>query len=244
MSSPPFVIDFDEISFRFGGTDRSYTRARFIVDGQIVLEQAGDGKRPLQMHDVYWPVWSWKGKVGVLQFDDADIEDGFLAADHVQTRRYERFALVDDFESGVGYGTRSGSPASAPTRPDLEPLAIERGLAMLVGRRAAFSQGAGAHGRSRCAAARSHRPGRPLVPAFDFGGPGTRIELRAGGEVKRSWSGAQTGRLQGVVWGFQGLREAGGAGGRRRGARRRRVGRHRRRRGVRSRRPPTQTEFP
>ena len=82
---PTLRIDFDEISFHFGGTDRNYTRARFIVDGQIVLEQAGDGKRPLQMHDVYSPVWSWKGKVGVLQFDDADIDDGFLAADHVQT---------------------------------------------------------------------------------------------------------------------------------------------------------------
>ncbi len=42
--------------------------------------------------------------------------------------------------------------------------------------------------------------------AFDFGGPGTRIELRVGGEVKRSWSGGQTERLQGVVWGVKALR--------------------------------------
>ena len=40
---------------------------------------------------------------------------------------------------------------------------------------------------------------------FDFGGAGTRIELRVGDEVKRSWSGGQTGRLQGVVWGVKAL---------------------------------------
>jgi hypothetical protein len=206
LSSPPFMIDFDEISFRFGGTDRFYTRARFIVDGQVVLEQRGEGKRPLQMRDVYWPVWSWKGKAGVLQFDDADTNDGFLAADHVQTSRYERFSLADDFETDGGYGTfwESGFGAGPS---DLEPLARERGLAMLLGRRAALSRGDGVTGPVEMRS-------RPFVverdglsfQAFDFGGEKTRIELRVGGEVKRSWWGGKTERLQGVVWGVKALR--------------------------------------
>ena len=155
LSSPPFVIDFDEISFRFGGTDRLYTRARFIVDGQIVLEQGGDGKRPLQMHDVYWPVWSWKGKVGVLQFDDADIEDGFLAADHVQTSRYEQFALVDDFETRRAATARSGRPASAPRRPisSRSPSSAASRCWSAGAPRSAVAPAA--TNRSRCAAARS-----------------------------------------------------------------------------------------
>jgi hypothetical protein len=41
--------------------------------------------------------------------------------------------------------------------------------------------------------------------AFDFGGEQTRIELRVGGEVKRSWWGGRTERLQGVVWGVRAL---------------------------------------
>jgi hypothetical protein len=206
LSSPPFVIDFDEISFRFGGTDRNYTRARFIVDGQIVLEQGGDGKRPLQMHDVYWPVWSWKGKVGVLQFDDADTEDGFLAADHVQTSRYEQFTVVDDFEAaGGGYGAfwEIGFGAAAS---DLEPLAVTRGVAMLVGRHAALSHGSGGEEavEMRSRPFTIERDALSFL-MFDFGGPGTRIELRVGDEVKRSWWGGKTERLQGVVWGVKAL---------------------------------------
>jgi hypothetical protein len=206
LTSPPFEIDFDEISFRFGGTDRHYTRARFIVDGQVVLEQLGDGKRPLQMHDVYWPVWSWKGKVGVLQFDDADINDGFLAADHVQTSRYDQFSVIDDFEAGGGNGAfwESGFGAGAS---DLEPLALERGLAMLVGRRAALSRGQGAEApvEMRSRPFTLERDALSFL-LFDFGGEKTRVELRVGGEVKRTWWGAQTGRLQGVVWGVRALK--------------------------------------
>jgi hypothetical protein len=173
-----------------------------------VLQQTGSGKRPLQMHDVYWPVWSWKGKVGVLQFDDADINEGYLAADHVATSRYQQFALLDDFEAGEGYGgfweTGFGVGPS-----DLEPLARARGLAMLVGRRAALSRGADEE-----AAGRVEMRSRPFTierdglsfVAFDFGGEKTRIELRVGGEIKRSWWGGKTDRLQGVVWGVKALR--------------------------------------
>ena len=42
--------------------------------------------------------------------------------------------------------------------------------------------------------------------AFDFGGAGTRVELRVGGEAKRSWSGTKTDRLEAVVWGLRALR--------------------------------------
>jgi hypothetical protein len=231
LSSPPFVIDFDELSFRFGGTDRRYTRARLLVDGQLVLEQTGDGKRPLQLHDVYWPVWSWKGKVGVLQFDDADIDDGFLAADAVRSTRYERFELIDDFETagaanveGTGVASKAavGSTGSPPAGAQdygpfwetgfgagaspLEPLTLEHGLPMLVGRRAALSRGTGEGGpvemRSRPFAI--ERDALSFV-MFDFGGAATRVELRVGGEVRRVWHGGQAMRLQGVVWGMRNL---------------------------------------
>ena len=273
LSSPPFTIDFDELSFRFGGTHRRYTRARLLVDGQLVLQQEGDGRRVLNLHDVYWPVWSWKGKVGVLQLDDADIEDGWLGADHVRSIRYRHFETIDDFEAGVGEaaGERaagmgftvtqtiaadaagyvpaedaaaklgaavapSSNEDSTVSAPDhgaaigggpagaggygafwetgfgagpspLEPLALEHGLPMLVGRHAALSRGvAGADGpvEMRSRPFRIEREGLSFV-MFDFGGAGVRVELRVGGEVRRSWSGQGTRRLQGIVWGVRGL---------------------------------------
>ena len=223
VSSPPFVIDFDELAFRFGGTHRRFTRARLLVDGQLVLQQEGEGKRVLRLSDVYWPVWSWRGKVGVLQFDDADIEDAYLAADHVRSTRYERFEKIDDFEAAaVAEGGGEGGSAGDGYGPfwekgfgagpsALEPLALEHGLAMLVGRRAALSHsgasgaGAGSADGARGAGEMRSRPftierDELSFVHFDFGGPGTRVELRVGGEVRRSWSGAQTNRLQGVVW--------------------------------------------
>ncbi|HVR29394.1 MAG TPA: hypothetical protein VMS86_07640, partial [Thermoanaerobaculia bacterium] len=179
--------------------------------------QEGDGRRVLHLHDVYWPVWSWKGKVGVLQLDDADIEDGWLGADHVRSARYERFELIDDFEGfsaedaanegGLeGYGPfwEAGFGAG-PSR--LEPLALKHGLPMLVGRRAALSRGLDDDGGSvemRSLPFRIEREGLSFV-MFDFGGPGTRVELRVDGEARRSWSGQDTRRLQGIVWGVRGL---------------------------------------
>jgi hypothetical protein len=41
---------------------------------------------------------------------------------------------------------------------------------------------------------------------FDFGGAGTRVELRVDGKVRRSWSGGKSERLQGIVWGVRALR--------------------------------------
>jgi hypothetical protein len=219
LSSPPFVIDFDELRFLFAGTHRRYTRARLLVDGQLVLQQEGDGKRPLQLAEVYWPVWSWKGKVGVLQFDDADIDDDFLGADHVSSGRYQRFQLLDDFEApavvGGGEGPVAGSAYGSTWEvgfgagpADLEPLALTQGLPMLVGRRAALSHsGAGARAGAIEMRSRPFTIDRNALSfvAFDFGGPGTRVELRVGGVVRRSWYGQRANRLQGVVWGVHGL---------------------------------------
>jgi hypothetical protein len=85
---------------------------------------------------------------------------------------------------------------------------------MLVGRRGALSRDAAASGAAASADAAVEMRSRPFVLdhdalsflMFDFGGPGTRIELRVGAEVKRSWGGQQTQRLQGIVWGVRGLR--------------------------------------
>ena len=237
VSSPPFMIDFDEISFRFGGTDRNYTRARLIVDGQIVLEQGGDGKRLLQMHDVFWPVWSWKGKVGVLQFDDADIEDGFLAADHVQTSRYDQFSALDDFESDGAYGAFwETSFGAAPS--ELEPLARRtrprhagrpsRGAQSWRGRRRIGRDAQSpVHDRARWTVVRDVRLRWRQHP--DRSARGRRGQAILVGREDRTASGRGLGR-QGAPG------TAGRARDRRRGARRRRVDRHRRRRDLRSRR--------
>jgi hypothetical protein len=201
VSSPPFLIDFDELTFQFGGTHPLRTRARLLIDGQEVLSEGGRGA-PLQLHDVRWPIGTWTGKVGVLQFHDADTEDGSLAAAAVRSIRHPHRLVLDDFESGT-YGSFWEQPmGDAPA--SLDPLAMERGLAMLVGRRGALSrriQGGGLVSRPFTL---DHDSLSFLV--FDFGGPATRVELSVGGKVRRQFVGTGSQRLQGVVWRVRALR--------------------------------------
>ena len=200
VSSPPFLIDFDELSFRFAATHPLRTRARLLVDGQEVLVEGGGGAA-LELRDVRWPVSSWTGKIGVLQFHDADLEGGYLVADRVRSMRHERRVVLDDFEAET-YGSRWQREGEA-TAP-LARLAIEHGLGMLVGHRAALSRwGEPAELRSRPFRV-EHDNLSFLV--FDFGGAATRVELRVGGEVRREFTGAASRRLQPVVWRVRGLR--------------------------------------
>ncbi len=202
INSPPFLIDFDELTFRFSGTNRNYTLARLLVDGQAVLVEKGHGGE-LQFENVNWPVWTWRGKVAVLQFRDDDLEGGFLAADHVRSLRYEGREVLDDFESGE-YGELWEETFGDRPAP-LAPLARERGLAFLVGRRAATSQSRAGAQELRSRPFRIERDHMSFL-AFDFGGTATRVELRVDGKVMREFKGGRSRRLQGVVWGVGGLR--------------------------------------
>ena len=196
VSSPPFLIDFEELSFRFAGTHPRFTLARLLVDGQQVLSVDGGGGTPLELRDVSWPVASWTGKIGVLQFYDADTEDGFLLADRVRSVRHLRRVVLDDFEEASFGGWWESAVGVAPAR--LAPLARKRGLAMMVGRRAASS---GLEGRAELRS-RPFRIDRDHLSflVFDFGGDSTRVELRVDGDVRRRFVGARSERLDGVVW--------------------------------------------
>ena len=207
LSSPPFVIDFDEISFRFGGTDRHYTRARFIVDGQIVLEQAWRRQAPAP------------DARRVLAGVELEGQGRRLA---VRRRRHRgrlprRRSRADRPLPAVRPGGRLrdrqrlrrvlGDRVRRRRRPISSRWRSSAASPCWSGRRAALSRGAGGDEpiEMRSRPFTIDRDALSFL-AFDFGGPGTRIELRVGGEVKRSWSGGQTEHLQGVVWGVKALK--------------------------------------
>lgn len=202
VSSPPFVIDFDELTFRFAGTHPRFTLARLLVDGQAVLVQGGAGARPLRLRNIKWPVWSWRGKAAVLQFRDADIENGFLVADHVRSLRYQDMTVLDDFEAD-GYGELWETGFGEAPR-SLAGLAEQHGLGFLVGRRAALSLGQPDRASMRSRPFVIDRDHLSLL-IFDFGGARTGVELRVGDRVEWSFSGTRSGRLQPVVWNVEKL---------------------------------------
>ncbi len=197
MVTPPFRIEFDELSFQFAATNPYGTLARLLIDRQEVYRITGEAKDPPPVHTVRWPVGHWRGKEAVIQFQDLLRDPRYLAADRLRSCRHRRVELVADFESPSYGGIWQTTFGERPT--PLRGLAVERGVPFLVGRSAATSMA---------------RPGpqrmtsRPFVldhdhfslVAFDFAGPESRIELRLAGRVVRLWRGGNTRRLQPVVW--------------------------------------------
>jgi hypothetical protein len=149
---------------------------------------------------VRWPLAAWTGRIGVLQFEDADATGGFLIVDDVRSKRYRHQRKLDDSEIERGFWS-DGSPAPTP----LDEVARSAGLSLLVGRRAMTTR------QLEGAAEIASRPFRVQRAhlsflVFDFGGADTRIELRAGGETRRVYVGTGSERLQAVTWSIRELR--------------------------------------
>ncbi len=209
--SDPFRIDFDELAFRFAASHPTRTVAQLFVGGLLTLEVGGlsaggglsaDGGKtaaggPPEMRQVAWPVHAFRGKVGVLRFVDADHGRGFVAADRVESRRYESLTLYDDFDSG-GYGERWRQRfADAPAAS--RELARKYGLELALGSHVATSlgwPGTGALVSQPFAIARD----RMAFVVCDFGGPETAVELRVDGRAVRRFAGRGRRRLAAVKW--------------------------------------------
>jgi hypothetical protein len=199
VTSPPFVIDFDTLSFRFGGAQA--TQARLLVDGQAVLTIEGSG-RP-ELRDFEWPVHAWVGKVAVLQFVDTNQANGFLVADHVRSIRYQKSHLIDDFESGI-YGRQWRSTFDEQPRP-LSDVAADRGLVFQIGSYGALS--AGLQGkREMTSTPFVIEADRFSFLVLDFGGPLTKVELLVAGRVVRAFRGSKSEAVVPVVWDVERLR--------------------------------------
>jgi hypothetical protein len=218
LSSPPLLLDFDALAFRFAGTARLATRARLLVDGQEVLSAPGTG-RP-EMVDVEWPLATWRGKVGVLQFVDETPRAEHVLADRVRTVQYERMTLLEDFESGAYSSTLWERTFGAAPTP-LSDVAAYHGLAFQVGHFGAISAHLG--GEVEMLSEPFVLDGDLLtLLVFDFGGSATRVELRlvdgpgatpsatptaaAADQPARVFRGANTKRLVPVSWNIAPLR--------------------------------------
>ncbi len=198
--SVPFLIDFDELVFRFAATDPRSTVAQLYVGGLLALEVGGtagaERGEPLAMRRIVLPVHPFRGRVGVLRFVDVDRQGGFLAADRVASRRYVDPEVFDDFESGA-YGERWQRPTAAPT-PTRE-LALKHGLVLALGTHAATRlglEGAGALVSRPFTVERD----RMSFVVYDFGGPATRVELEVDGRVVRRFTGGDRRELVAVRW--------------------------------------------
>jgi hypothetical protein len=199
VSSPPFLIDFDELRFLFGATHPWLTRARLLVNGQEVLSEGGNGN-PLELREVRWPLSPWNGRIGVLQLVDIDTEGGFVIVEDVRSKRYRHLTKVDDSEFDRGFWS-DGSPVPTP----LEEVARKAGLAMMVGRHAMTTR----HLQGTVEiASKPFRVRRAQISflVFDFGGADTRIELHLDGEPRRAFVGSASRALRAVTWQVRDLR--------------------------------------
>ena len=195
LSSPPFRIDFDELSFRFVADGGKATYAELLVNGLPVLTADGVGRENGVMDDVRWTVASWRGKVGVLRFVDRS-EDGNLAADRVTSSRYTRSEVFADFEDA----NHDRWEWTFQTHPvGYEVIADRLGLRFILGRGSALSL------LSDTWQTMKSRPfvidhDQIALLVHDFGGDRTQVELHVGDTVVRRFTGRYSNRLESVIW--------------------------------------------
>lgn len=196
VMSPPFRIDFDQLTFRFAATGGKETTAQLIVNGQVVRTADGRDAAMRGILEIRWPVYHWRGLSGVLRFIDRSGK-GVLAADDVESERYRNQVVFDDFESGV-FEDRWVSTFGRRPRP-LAPLVSRHGLGLISGRYFAASL---------WDAAKMTMVSRPFVVErekmafrlFDFGGDRTEVALVVGEDSVRRWVGQDSMKSLSVIW--------------------------------------------
>lgn len=87
VMSAPFLIDFDELSFRFKTTGQKGVFVQLLVQGRPVLAIDGAGISNEEFEEVRWPVHSWHGRVGTLRFVDGS-NSAYLMVDNVRSSVY------------------------------------------------------------------------------------------------------------------------------------------------------------
>jgi len=196
LVSPPFLIDFDELHFLFA-SNHPAARAELVVNGLPVLSLGGTPGKGTALGRVTWPVSSWRGQVGILQFSDQSWRDGYLVADEITSHRADQPILFDDFETGEYDDRWTRRFGEKPT--PYKSMARRFGPQLIQGEYSAVSMYR--HGVQELVS----RPftierDRIAFVVFDFGGSNTSVELTIDGEPVRRFQGGNTQRLRSVIW--------------------------------------------
>jgi len=202
VASPPILLDFDVLTFRVNAP--RHATVELLVDGQAVLAFEGRDDVGDEMEEVVWPVDSWRGRTAVVRLLDLSGR-GYVALDRLASRRFVRPLPFDDFEADPRRFGERWTPGFGGRPCHFLVLAQRYGLAAVLGKATAASL---------CRNGAQELVSRPFaidrdrlaMTVLDFGGPRTRIELRAGGEVAHLFAGGRTQRPVGLVWDVSALR--------------------------------------
>ena len=150
VTSPPFLIDFDELHFELGAAGCPDLRAELLVDGQVALRAtAADGTRTEaraagaepRTVPVRWLLSALRGHEAVLQLTDS-APDQQLRAGAFEAVSWSRFVQLGGFEEGELTGW-SGDFRATPA----EELFERVGRSAVRGRHAAARLGEPGTGR-------------------------------------------------------------------------------------------------
>ena len=194
--SRPFLIDFDELSLPFAGSDPHGTVVQLFVDGILVYEVGGGAEEVPRAQIVRLPVTGWRNRIGQLHVVRSLGADHLALTGAVQSRRYVRPLVLDGFEQG-SYGdlwTTRFEQAPVPVRA----LARRYGLAFGQGEFVASS--IGSEGRQVLTSAPFTVDRKWLsLTAFDLG-KGTEIRLIVDGRPVHRWQGKDSGLPEPITW--------------------------------------------
>jgi len=167
-----------------------------LVNGLPVRTLEISGLKSGTMTPIRWPVYPWRGKVGVLRLVDRS-RDGYLALDRVASRRWKHRQVFEDFESGR-YEDRWQTTFTGT--PDSYLIVARRlGLDFVLGKASALSLGR--TGDQRLVS-------RPFVvdhdriafEVFDFGARNMQVRLLVDDHPVGVFRGKRSRRLVDVLW--------------------------------------------
>ncbi len=126
--TPPFLIDFDRLSFRVTATDPRATAVQLLIKGRVVLERTGNFKKgPRKFLLESWPVGYWKGQTAQLRFVNTGVPRQWVAVDHIRSVVSTDEIEMDRFDVPGGYSDRWEKTFPGELL-DLSELAKETGV--------------------------------------------------------------------------------------------------------------------
>ncbi len=200
LHSPPFRIDFDELTFRLGvgGEARASRglRVELLVDGLPVLASEAPATAAGEMSEVRWPVHAWRGKRANVRLVDGSAR-GWLALDRLRSVRRVNALAFDDFEA-PGHGPR-WSTTFAPAPVACARTAEVLGLEFVLGQATASSldtRGA----LSLVSAPFVVERDELAFVLQDFAGGRARVELRVEGQPVQAFTSEPDPALRALAW--------------------------------------------
>ncbi len=203
--TPPFVIDFDRLAFRWTANATRTALVQLVIAGCVVYEQGGLLQPPFkgttrEFSMQSWPVGHWRGETATLRFVHTGWRGGvWMATDHIHSVVSENRLLVEDFESGEGYGELwSTTFGDAPS--ELRPIAENFGIEFDYSKRAAVSRGIPGKHRMTSKPFLIERNLLSML-VLDFGiAKGMAVRLFVDGKVVRRFKASDSRKLRPVTW--------------------------------------------